>query len=128
MAATITIHLEKACYRPGQLLRGTFAVEAAGNKLETLELSVLWHTHGRGDEDLGVVHFEEWSEARARSFEATASHSFTTRMPVTPYSYDGVLVKVCWCVRVRARWVGGGETLSEKPFVLGMTFSSGGQS
>lgn len=128
MPPEIDVRLEQDSYRPGDLLTGAFALEADdGDELETLELSVLWHTEGRGDEDLAVIHFEEWPAARGRTFDRTQPYAFTARLPRTPLSYEGVLVKVRWCVRVRARWVGGGETLREEPFRLGETIGPGGE-
>jgi hypothetical protein len=114
----IDVRLERSDYSPGEELAGAFVVEGDGSsELETLELSVLWHTEGKGDEDLGVVHFEEWG--RDRPFEGGGPYAFTARLPRTPHSYDGVIVKVHWCVRLRARWEGSGETLRECTFRLG---------
>ena len=107
MPPEIDVRLEQEAYRAGEVLTGAFAVAADdGDELETLEVSVLWHTAGRGTEDLGVIHFEEWPAAQGRPFDRTQPHAFTCRLPRTPLSYDGVLVKVRWCVRVRARWAG----------------------
>ncbi len=122
MPPEIDVRLEQESYRPGELMTGAFAVTADdGDELETLEVSVLWHTAGYGDEDLGVIHFEEWPAKGDRPFDQTQPHAFTARLPRTPLSYDGEIVQVRWCVRVRARWVGGGETLREEPFCLGAT-------
>jgi hypothetical protein len=115
--AVIDIRLERSDYRPGEELAGAFVLEGGSDELRTLELSVLWHTEGRGNEDLGVVHYEEWGGDRP--FDATRPHAFVARLPRTPHSYDGVIVKIHWCVRLRVRWVGGGETLRECAFRLG---------
>jgi hypothetical protein len=118
--AEIEVRLEREAYQPGELLAGAFAIEAGPEaELALLELSVLWHTSGKGDEDLGVIHFEDWSPARGRTFDLSRPQAFDVRLPRTPLTYDGFLIKVHWCVRVRARWVGGGETLREEPFRLG---------
>jgi hypothetical protein len=118
--ATVRIRLERDAYQPGEELMGAFALEADDEaELESLELSVLWHTEGKGDEDLGVMHYEEWSDQGERPFDRGRPHAFTARLPRTPHSYDGVLLKIHWCVRVRARWAGGGESLEEAPFTLG---------
>jgi hypothetical protein len=116
----IDVRLEQTAYRPGDLLAGAFAIEAGpDDELATLELSVLWHTSGKGDEDLGVVHFEDWSQAKGKPFDRARPHGFEVRLPQTPLSYDGFLIKIHWCVRVRARWQRGVETLREAPFRLG---------
>jgi hypothetical protein len=116
----IEVRLERADYGPGELLAGAFAIEAGpDDELTLLELSVLWHTTGKGDEDLGVIHFEDWSPARGKPFDLSQPHAFDVRLPRTPLTYDGFLIKIHWCVRVRARWAGGGESLREEPFRLG---------
>jgi hypothetical protein len=114
----IDVRLEQEAYRPGDLLAGALALDP-DEELTTLELSVLWHTEGKGDEDLGVVHFEDWSGPRDRPFDRSRPYAFTARLPLTPLSYDGFLIRIHWCVRVRARWAAGGETLREVPFRLG---------
>ena len=39
-------------YLPGELLQGSYAVEdAAPGQVQAVELSVLWHTEGKGDEE-----------------------------------------------------------------------------
>jgi hypothetical protein len=115
----IQVRLEQECYRPGELLAGAFALSAdEPAELTRLELSVLWHTEGKGDEDLGVIHFEEWSGERAASFDLCQPHGFSVTLPRTPLSYDGVSIKIHWCARVRARWAGREETVAEAPFLL----------
>ncbi len=44
---------------------------------------------------------------------------FNTQLPPSPLSYDGAIVKIRWCVRVRVFLRGGKQLLSEKPFQLG---------
>src|SRR5262245_22535261 len=109
---TIQVRLEKEALAPGEELFGAFALEADPSaELETLELSVLWFTEGKGDEDLGVIHFQEWP--RGEGFDRSRPHAFQALLPRTPLSYDGVIVKIHWAVRVRARWTGAGETIEE---------------
>ena len=44
---------------------------------------------------------------------------FSTTLPASPLSYDGVIVKIRWCVRVRVFPRQGKEVVGELPFVLG---------
>ena len=45
--------------RPGDVLAGQFSLEGvATGDVRACELSVLWHTEGKGDEDLSVHFFE----------------------------------------------------------------------
>ena len=114
----VSLRLERMEYQPGDELLGAFAVADVPARLRTLELSVLWYTEGKGDADLGVIHFEEWSDD-TRPLQRGQPQAFTVWLPRTPQSYDGVLIKIHWCARVRARWEGLSETLVEEPFTLG---------
>jgi hypothetical protein len=116
----IEVRLEQEAYRPCELLAGAFAVEVGPNdQLVNLELSVLWHTTGKGDEDMGVHYFEDWSPERGKPLDLSRPHGFEVQLPRTPLSYDGFLIKVHWCVRVRARWARGKPSMREVSFQLG---------
>jgi hypothetical protein len=45
--------------------------------------------------------------------------SFGTDLPASPLSYEGVIVKIRWCVRVRIFFVGGRDFVSEHVFDVG---------
>jgi hypothetical protein len=113
-----SIRLEKDAYRPAELLAGAFQI--TGDPLEryTIELSVLWRTEGKGDEDLGVILFQEWTQGEV-PFDFRAPQEFTVELPRSPLSYDGVLVKIHWLARVRLRWPSESEVIAEEPFRLG---------
>src|SRR5260370_23728251 len=111
------IILKQNRYRPGELLCGEFGVQGERPEKYTIELSVLWHTEGKGDEDLGVVFFQEWERDQA-PFDFERPHGFETTLPPAPLSYDGTLVKIHWLVRLRVRWELDGELLVEEPFLL----------
>jgi hypothetical protein len=44
---------------------------------------------------------------------------FSTVLPKSPLSYDGRIVKIRWCIRVRAFLLGGKEIFGQKNFRLG---------
>lgn len=83
-----------------------------------VEHSVLWYTEGKGEEDLGV-HFFERIVDRTRLPPAVTTERFTTRLPASPLSYEGVIVKIRWCVRVRFFFSGGRDFVSEHEFTVG---------
>lgn len=83
-----------------------------------VEHSVLWYTEGKGEEDLGV-HFFERIVDRRRLPPAVTSERITTRLPPSPLSYEGVIVKIRWCVRVRFFFPGGRDFVSEHEFTVG---------
>lgn len=99
-----------------------------GTQMRTVraaELSVLWYTAGKGEEDLAVHHFERLTDDASRPLDLRVPHRFHTVLPPSPLSYDGNIVKVCWCVRVRLFMPQTPETVAELPFCLGSvaTFS-----
>jgi hypothetical protein len=122
MSATfVTIQLDPGHrnYVPGETLAGRFRWDVVHpDKVHSVELSILWYTEGKGDEDFGVHYFEEHRLADQPNGRA-AWRPFATRLPRSPLSYDGQLVKVRWCVRVRVFLEGGKEAVGEKIFRLG---------
>jgi hypothetical protein len=111
------IILNQGRYRPGELLSGEFGVRGERPRKYTVELSVLWRTEGKGDEDLGVVFFQEWERDLA-PFDFERPHTFEVTLPPAPLSYDGTLIKIRWLARLRVRWELDQELLIEEPFVL----------
>lgn len=87
----------------------------AGSSLRAIERSVLWYTEGKGEEDLGLHFFERLTDRAA----AAAEGSFSARLPRSPLSYEGLIVKIRWCVRIRLFFHGGRDFVSEHVFDLG---------
>src|SRR5215470_10975693 len=107
-------------YQPGESLRGEYQIDAVDPAdIRAIELSVLWYTEGKGDEDLAVHYFER---LRAEDMLATGLHElrrFQTELPNSPLSYEGVLVKIRWCVRLRVFLRNGKDFVAERAFQLG---------
>lgn len=107
-------------YLPGETLRGGYSLASwrhAG--LAVVELSVLWHTAGQGEEDFFVHHFERFRAAQLPVVTGEAPYAFETVLPQSPHSYDGQIVRVCWTVRLRGHFRGGRRRVVEAPFALG---------
>ena len=116
---TIELDRDPPDYHPDESLSGSWTLASDYEReVRSAELSVLWYTEGKGDEDFGVHHFERLSADEAGWVESRRPQRFSLRLPRAPLSYDGVIVKVCWCVRVRVFW-DGGESVAEVPFRLG---------
>ena len=47
------------------------------------------------------------------------SQAFSTTLPTSPLSYDGVIVKIQWCVRIRVFLNRGRDFSGEQSFWLG---------
>src|SRR4051812_43845036 len=119
-AIRITFDSPGAHYQPGDRLAGRYTVEDAQLRpAKAVELSVLWYTAGKGEEDMAVHHFERIVDEPARPLDLRVPRRFATIMPPSPLSYDGVIVKICWCVRVRAFLTQGQELMCEAAFTLG---------
>jgi hypothetical protein len=105
---------------PGGELSGTYAIEVeSAQDLRAVEVSVLWYTEGKGESDLSVQWFLR-HEASDVSFSLlTEPQQFRMRLPDGPLSYDGLIVKIKWCVRVRVFPAWGREVVVEEAFVLG---------
>jgi hypothetical protein len=107
-------------YQPGDLLSGEYQINSLKWVGPTaVEMSVLWHTEGQGDEDLAVHYFERRDSAGQSGVDLRRPQRFSTRLPPSPLSYQGVIVKICWCVRVRVFLPRGKELVGEAPFQLG---------
>jgi hypothetical protein len=97
-----------------------YQIDAIGeNEIAAIEASVLWYTEGKGDEDLGLHFFERRLPADTADSDLRELRRFQTRCPNSPLSYDGDLVKIRWCVRVRVFLPRGKEVFFELPFQLG---------
>ncbi len=87
--------------------------------IDGLEASVLWYTEGKGSEDIGVHFFERLSGSQLNGSSLQTPRTMATRLPMCPLSYEGRLMKIRWCVRLRLFLKGGREISAEQPFYLG---------
>lgn len=126
---TVAFTADRAMHDPGGSLRASYRVEAVDPAtITTIERSVAWYTEGKGEEDLGVVFFERLTADRADT-PADASPErpaadwpnghLAAQLPLSPLSYEGLIVKIRWCVRVRLFFVGGRDFVSEHIFFVG---------
>lgn len=105
---------------PGDVLKGTFVVNVEHvDEVKSVELSVLWYTAGKGEEDFGVHYFQRYTTEGPEGVELARRREFRTLLPEQPLSYDGVIVKVCWCARLRLFMSRGRQQVLEAPFRLG---------
>ena len=119
-AIRLTLDSPTAHYQPGERLTGRYMVDGTRPwAVRAAELSVLWYTAGKGEEDMAVHHFERLVDEAARPLDLRVPRRFATVLPASPLSYDGQIVKVCWCVRLRLFLPHGQETVAEAEFRLG---------
>ena len=107
-------------YDLGDTLSGEFFVDTDDpESIRAVEISVLWNTEGKGEEDLDVHFFKRIGNDNGDFIDMRQSQAFSTALPASPLSYDGVIVKIFWCVRIRAFLKGGRDFSSEQSFWLG---------
>ena len=129
----VTIRLDGngRVYRPGETLSGQYRIESAdavdrgAGAIKAVEVSVLWYSEGKGDEDLAVHEFRRYGAENGDAVpsgqqgNSVRTERFSTTLPHSPLSYDGVILKLRWCVRVRAFLARGKEVVGQKEFQLG---------
>ena len=107
-------------FMPGETISGQFKLENFdANDVKAIEFSVLWYTEGKGDEDLDVHEFRRIENDDMNWAAFRRPERFETVLPLSPLSYEGRILKIRWCVRVRVFPRRGREIVSELPFALG---------
>lgn len=110
---------EDGAYASGGTLTAHWRISrVAPESLQSMELSVMWHTEGKGDEDLHVHHFQRLGEAQLRRIGPGDEQSLRCQLPLTPLSYQGRLITIHWCIRLRLFMTDGREIVTEQPFHL----------
>jgi hypothetical protein len=118
--AMIRIDGESRIHRPGEILSGEYWFEFLKPcQVVAIEVSVMWHTAGKGEEDMAVHEFWRQDAEEGQPLDPATPQRFQTTLPNSPLSYDGQIVKVLWCVRIRAFLHRAKEVVGEKEFNLG---------
>lgn len=106
-------------YDPGEWVTVEYCIEGLnGERPRALERSALWYTEGKGEEDLGVHSFERFSTAETID-RVVPEGTFAIQLPTSPLSYEGVIVKIRWCIRLRVFFESGRDHVSEHVFNVG---------
>ena len=117
---SIQIRPDKDQFVPDEKFECEYRVEAdQANQIQAVEASVLWYTEGKGEEDLTVHYFERHVAADAERGDLRGTRTFSTVLPPSPLSYDGVIVKLRWCVRIRVFLRRGRNIAKDLPLRLG---------
>ena len=107
-------------YYPGDILSGEYRMESFPfGHIRAVEVSVLWYTEGKGDEDMAVHEFQRLSADDGDWIDPSRPGRFSVVLPNSPLSYDGVVLKIRWCVRVRVFPRKGKQVVSQRVFRLG---------
>jgi len=107
-------------YLPGESLSGEYWLEGVGrSEVRVIEVAILWATEGKGDEDLSVHDFRRLAVEEGDEIDPRWPGRFRTVLPNSPLTYEGVIVKLRWFVRVRAFLTEGRELIGQQRFRLG---------
>lgn len=116
----ITVDRASRCYLPEDDLIATFHVQGISPaEIQAIEASVLWYTEGTGEEDLSTHDFRRLLPIDSSDQDLTQRRQFQTHLPRSPLSYEGVIVKIRWAIRVRVFLQQGRDHYEEIPFRLG---------
>lgn len=106
-------------YEPGDVLECRYRIVDAGDmQFNSLEASVLWYTEGKGEEDILVNRFERRVASSTRD-ELLQEQVIRATLPNSPLSYEGVIVKILWSVRIKAFGPKGKTLVQDRRFRLG---------
>ncbi len=87
---------EQTAFRPGEPIEGAIGWNLA-EPCKQIRVRLLWHTRGKGTEDVTVaseLEFEEPPLQGAQGFQFIA--------PLEPYSFSGKLISVVWVLEAKA--------------------------
>ena len=105
---------------PHELLEFEYCVRRIAPDLaERLEVSVVWRTEGKGTEDFGVHYFESVAGDQLREAIDRQANLVCTTLPAAPFSYEGQLMSIKWCIRLRLFMVDSRDISTEQAFYLG---------
>ena len=107
-------------YMPHDLLEFEYRVSNVDqNSISAVEASVVWLTEGKGTEDLGVHSFQRLTGNSLSAMDWSIPQKIQVPLPDSPLSYEGRLLKISWCVRIRFYLNDGTELVAQQPFYLG---------
>ena len=106
-------------YHPGDCLTGYYRIlDVETDQIKTVEMSVFWHTEGKGDEDITIVDYKFQSRQREDWINPHKLGKIETVLPEAPLSYEGQIVIIRWVVRIKMTLVSGEQILAERCFWL----------
>jgi hypothetical protein len=105
---------------PGETLEFEYAMNRVEPRLvDHLEVSVMWYTEGKGSEDIGIHLFQRIGSEALTAVPLDQPRRITCLLPASPLSFEGRLLKIRWCVRLRLFLNEGRELTTDKQFYLG---------
>jgi hypothetical protein len=116
---SIIIELDRDVYDAGEFLTGRYRLDPRCASFECqVEILVFWQSMGKGETDRGVQHRESRTVPDGETTDSLGG-GFSILLPASPVTYNGVLIKIAWCLEIR---VHAGRDLQREaaiPFQLG---------
>jgi hypothetical protein len=116
----LTLDRSPRVYHGGDTMRIEYQIDAVPqDEIQAIEASVLWFTEGKGEPDMGVHFFRRSMPDDVEQGDMRPMQAIDVVLPPSPLSYEGVILKIRWCVRIRLFLTKGREYLEEQGFQLG---------
>ena len=90
---SLHIHLDRESLEPGSEVSGRVEWQTTGERPQSLLISLLWHTEGKGTEDIEIV-----EQVEVEQPAAVGDRAFAFRVPDFPWSFSGTLVSLIWAI------------------------------
>jgi hypothetical protein len=110
----------RRAFAAGDEFEAEYQIDACDpDEIQAIEAAVLWYTEGKGDEDIGVHFFERRTPADSEDGDLRPLRRFRIRLPNSPLTYQGAIIAIRWCIRVRLFLKKGRQFVAEQPFTVG---------
>ncbi|WP_148080501.1 hypothetical protein [Roseimaritima ulvae] len=113
-----TLEVDWCIHQPAARSSAANAAAMDSSVIQGIEASVMWFTEGKGDEDFKVHYFRRYGAAELAAMNLAEPQRLRTELPYSPLSYEGQLLRIRWCVRLRLFMQGGDEVVAQHPFLL----------
>lgn len=90
---SVEIELDRPAFEPGDVVEGTVRWNSGGQAAESVLISLLWHTEGKGTEDAETV-----AQTHIDAPTSSGEQRFALQLETQPWSFSGTLISVQWIV------------------------------
>jgi hypothetical protein len=105
-------------YEPGDEIAGTAEIEVDRDvECRALLIRLIWHTEGRGDEDVGKIAEKDVFGGRLTP-GAPVRSELSFPLPRQPWSYAGQYVSIVWAIEVHVDVPLGRDLVHRERFVM----------
>jgi hypothetical protein len=109
---------EALFFEPGDEVAGSVVVEAdVDTECRGIWVRLIWHTEGRGDQDIGKIDEVSLSSGRLTP-GAPAGGDFRFRLPSEPWSFAGHYVSIVWAIEVTVNVPMARDPVHRERFVM----------